>query len=695
MASPESMDPESARPASRPVHAVRAARDIRIPVRDGLELSANLWLPEPVAGAASTPTDRWPAILEMIPYRKDDWRANGDEARGRYLAERGYAFCRLDIRGTGSSPGIATDEYAAAETQDGYDAVEWLAAQPWCSGAIGMWGISYGGFTAIQVAKLRPPHLRAIVPMYATDDRYTDDVHFLGGCVTGTELTQYAVSMIAGNALPPRPAYRGPAWVDEWRQRLERTPVWSFEWLRRQHDGPYWRQGSLAPEYEAIDAAMLLIGGWMDSYVDPVFRMVERCRAPRRALVGNWVHEYPDDGYPGPNLDWLHELVRFFDHHLKGLPNGEDLEPGLAWFEREWAPPEAFPRAWPGRWRAARAYPVEGTAVRRWRLADGEAPLSGRLVEGAAPIDPGAERFPHRATLGTRGALSWGSGSAPNGLARDLRPDESLVPVYSTAPLATDVHLLGMPVAVLDWESEVPIATAVARLSDVAPDGTPTQITAGVLNLTHRESRTAPAPLEPGRRVVVRVPMRSAGYRFRAGHRIRLSIASGAWPVIWPSPLAGEVTLHHGDQAALELPCVPPDDDVAAPAWKTTPPLVESIGGGSDEPATWQITEDVIAGSVTVTTFEGGETITADGTRLYSSESHALTARDADPARAEMVSQIRYRMSQDGHEIEADADARTSSSAEAFEMAVELRVRLDGEPFFERAQSETIPRQLA
>jgi hypothetical protein len=267
--------------------------------------------------------------------------------------------------------------------------------------------------------------------------------------------------------------------------------------------------------------------------------------------------------------------------------------------------------------------------------------------------------------------------------------------VYSTEPLATDVHVLGTPVVVLEWESEVPIATAVARLSDVAPDGSPIQVTAGVLNLTHRESHSAPARLEPGRRTVVRVPMRSAGYCFRAGHRIRLSIASGAWPVIWPSPLAGEVALHHGGEAALELPWIPPDDDVAAPAWKTTPPRVEPVGGGSDEPASWQITDDVITGSVTVTTFEGGETVTPDGTRLYSSESHALTARDADPARAEMVSQIRYRLSQDGHEIEACADARTSSTAEAFEMAIELRVRLDGEPFFERAQSETIPRQLA
>jgi pimeloyl-ACP methyl ester carboxylesterase len=154
-ASSSTADP---RPASEPRHRVEVRRDIRIPVRDGLALSANLWLPIPEPDA---PARRFPVVLEMIPYRKDDWRWASDEARGQWLAARGFALCRLDIRGTGSSPGIALDEYTAEETLDGYDTVEWLAGRAWCNGNVGMWGISYGGFTAIQVAMLRPPHLRA------------------------------------------------------------------------------------------------------------------------------------------------------------------------------------------------------------------------------------------------------------------------------------------------------------------------------------------------------------------------------------------------------------------------------------------------------------------------------------------------------------------------------------------------------
>ena len=193
-----------------------------------------------------------------------------------------------------------------------------------------MWGISYGGFTAIQVAKLRPPHLRAILPMYATDDRYRDDVHIRGGCVTASEKSQYAVSQLGMNAMPPYPPFRGEGWREEWRARLEATPPWLMAWIREQTDGPYWRRGSLAPEYEALECAVFQVAGWSDAYVDPAFRIQERCtNAAVRTLVGNWVHSFPDDAYPGPNLDWMHELVRFFDRYLKGVDNGWEDEPAL------------------------------------------------------------------------------------------------------------------------------------------------------------------------------------------------------------------------------------------------------------------------------------------------------------------------------------------------------------------------------
>ncbi len=660
-------------------------------MRDGIELSANIWRP--------TDDARVPAILEMIPYGKDNWRRNADTSRGEWFAARGYAFCRVDVRGTGSSGGIALDEYTEAETLDGAELAGWLAAQPWSTGAVGMWGISYGGFTAIQVAKLRPPSLRAIVPFQATDDRYRTDVHLIGGCVTGSELSQYAVSQVAMNAMPPDAGFRGEGWLDEWRARLEATPPWLIEWVRRQTDGPYWRSGSLAPDYDGIDAAILSVGGWCDSYVDAAFRMQARCSAPTRTLVGNWVHGWPSDSPPGPNLDELHEVVRFFDRWLKGMANGLDDESAVVWFERDYAEPEPFPGEWPGRWRATSAFPHPATRIRQWLFEGGAGPLVGGLVERAT-VTPGIDSYRHRATVGTHGSLSWGAGGIPNGLARDLRPDEVLGPTFTSAALVEPISILGEPVVVLYLTVDAPVATAVVRLSDVAPDGVSSWVSAGILNLTHRRSDTEPEPLVPGELVEVRVPLRHAGYRFEPGHRIRVSVASSAWPVIWPSPYPATFSLHRGSAtpSRIELPVIPPaggPGDRPVPAFKTTPPDLRDVGGGgsSDRPS-WTIEEDVIAGTVTVTIHDGGEDILEDGRRLYAAETLRLTASDRDPAVATLDADVVYRWGETGHSIEIRAHSLQASDVAAFDVSLELTVDLDGDRFFDRSWRERIPRQL-
>ncbi|MEA2547254.1 MAG: uncharacterized protein QOI09_2527 [Chloroflexota bacterium] len=689
-------DAERLRPASQPIHRVAALRDVRIRVSDGLELSANLWLPEPLPDG--TGPQVFPAILEMIPYRKDDWRAASDQSRGEWLAARGYALCRVDVRGTGSSPGIALDEYTPRETQDGYDAVEWLAGQSWCNGKVGMWGISYGGFTSIQVALLHPPHLAAIVPVMATDDRYTDDVHYLGGCATVSELSQYALSMVGMNAMPPRAEYRGADWAVEWRERLEQTPIWLFEWLRQQHDGPYWRQGSLAPNWDRLTTPTFLIGGWMDEYVDAALRMLERCtNAPRRALIGNWVHALPDDAYPGPNLDWYHEMVRFFDHWLKGEDNGVMDEPRLVAFRHDWAEPAPFPTAWPGDWIAEDAWPPGDLQWTDLHLASGEVPLAGRLSD-RPPLEPSVEQFRHRATVGTRAGLSWGAGGQPNGVARDLRPDDALVPTFTSEPLTADLDVAGAASVVLAWQSPVPVATAVVRLQDVAPDGTPFQVSAGILNLTHRGSHSNPEPLDAGAVATVRVEMRSTAHRFRAGHRIRLSVASSMWPVVWPSPFSAEYRLHLGGagQSRLVLPVLPAGRrSPAVPPFKTTRAGLREIGSYRGDPPTWQVIEDVIDGSVTVLTSEFGESTLPDGrSTLYTGERLEMTARDADPAHARMHNEVVYRLREDGSEILIEANGTTRTTETDFHMNVGLRVTLDGALFFERGWLETIARDL-
>ena len=392
-------------------------------------------------------------------------------------------------------------------------------------------------------------------------------------------------------------------------------------------------------------------------------------------------------------------MVRFFDHWLKGIDNGVTDEPGLVAFRHDWAEPEPFPAAWRGEWLAEAAWPPPDLAEHVLHLAPGDAPLAGRLV-GEAPAAPAVERFRHRATIGTRAGLSWGAGGQPNGVARDLRPDDALIPAFTSDPLEADLDVVGTPSVVLRWESPVPVATAVVRLQDVRPDGTPFQVSAGILNLTHRDSHADPEPLDAGAVTEVRIALRSTAHRFAAAHRIRLSVASAMWPVVWPSPDPAEYVLHLGGHPAgaarLVLPILPAGHRGATvPSFKTTPAGLREIGSYRGDPPVWQVIEDVIDGSVTVVTSEFGEATLPDGrTTLYTGERLEMTARDADPARARMHNEVVYRLREDGSEILIEASGTIRTTATDFHMNVGLTVTLDDAPIFERGWLETIPRRL-
>ena len=419
----------------------------------------------------------------------------------------------------------------------------------------------------------------------------------------------------------------------------------------------------------------LLIAGWMDGYVDSAIRMLERCvNAPRRALIGNWVHALPDEAYPGPPVDWLHELVRFFDHWLKGLDNGTMAEPALTFEFGGSTRPTLSHSGEPGRGagRGEPGLPHPGAAERTlWFGPDGRFSTDG-------PLGAGTERLVHRPTIGTRASLSWGAGWPPNGLARDLRPDEALLPTWTSEPLEHALDLFGRPVATFRISTAMPVATLVARLSDVAPDGTVAQVTAGVLNLTHRHGHSRPEPLVAGRRAQVEIALRATGYRYAPGHRIRLSVASAYWPVIWPSPYPGELEVHLGG-SYLVLPTIPAEAGLPTPAFRTESAGLPDAGSrDAEDAAVWQIREDVLAGTVTVTTGSGATTVLPDGTRSYSSELLEMTAADGDPAHARMRTDVVYRLDQDGRAISVRANGLMTSTETEFDLTVDLDVTLDG-----------------
>ena len=180
-----------------PENGVRFIKNVMVPVSDGVHLAMDLHVPD-CEDWQSTPR---PLILGYDPYRKDD--AAPYSGWPDRFARHGFIGARLDCRGTGASEGTNTDEYTPLEQQDGVETIEWIARQPWSTGKTAIFGASYGGFTAVQIAAHGPPHLTTIVPVFFTDDRYTDDCHYRGGCYRCYyDIGTYGTSMIGRNAMP-------------------------------------------------------------------------------------------------------------------------------------------------------------------------------------------------------------------------------------------------------------------------------------------------------------------------------------------------------------------------------------------------------------------------------------------------------------------------------------------------------------
>jgi len=369
---------------------------------------------------------------------------------------------------------------------------------------------------------------------------------------------------------------------------------------------------------------------------------------------------------------------------------GDSDEPPLTIFRREYTPPEAFPARFNGAWHGEAAYPIERLQSQTLYLGNGV------LAPAPLPVDT-KDHYPHRPTLGTRASLCWGGGVAPNGLARDLRPDEALSLVYTGDPLDEPLDIIGFPEAILYLSCSAPVAHVVVRLTDVAPDGTSAFVTAGILNLTHREGHADPQPLIPGEIYEVRVALKACAYRFLPGHCIRLSIASAYWPVIWPSPYRADNYLHHGPAhpSRLVLPAIPPDPHApGVPAFKTSPPDLVNIGSGGEEPPMWHIIEDVIHQSVTVKVYGGDTSILPDGRSLFESEMLEMTAYENDPACTRLYNEVIYHLKEHGYDTHIRATGTIRSTQTDFHIDVELEVKLNGSPFFQKSWLESVPRRL-
>ncbi|MFW2512420.1 CocE/NonD family hydrolase [Demequina sp. SO4-13] len=592
--------------------AVEQLEHVWIPMTDGTRLAARVWRP---SNAEREPV---PGIVEMIPYRQRDLTAQRDSIHHPYFAGHGYACVRVDLRGSGNSEGVLTDEYLDQEFEDAEDVLSWLAEQPWCNGRTGMMGISWGGFNALQVAARRPPSLGAIITACSSDDRYSDDVHYMGGCLL-TDNLSWASTMFAYNSCPPDPAIVGEHWRDMWLERLEHSGLWLEEWLRHQRRDDYWTRGSVSVDYSAIECPVFAVSGWADGYSNSVFRLLESLDAPTRGLIGPWSHKYPHLGQPGPAIGFLQEAVGWWDRWLKDEEdNGAMDGPALSIWMQDAVRPATTYEERPGRWVGEPSWPSPHIERTRYPL--------GRHRICAPDTDPVSPELTVQSPLSVgQFAGKWCSYNAPPDMPYDQREEDGGALVFDSEPLEERLEALGAPVAELALSADKPVAMVALRLSDVAPDGKATRVSYGVCNLNHYEGSDAPQMLEPGELVTVKVQLNGMAQSFPPGHRLRLSLSSSYWPVVWPSPEPARLTVHP-NESSLVLPVRPTriDDEFPPPTFAepegAAPITVRQIVPGEHD---WHVSRNLV-------TMEGTLDVVKDLGKVHFEDIDLMVTRRAD-----------------------------------------------------------------
>jgi putative CocE/NonD family hydrolase len=657
-------------------HPVREIPDARIPLPDGRALAARLWLPE---GAGPVP-----AILEYLPYRHRDGTAARDATTHPVFAAEGFACVRVDIAGSGDSDGLFDDEYSEQEMRDGEAVIAWIAAQDWCDGAVGMIGISWGGFNGLQLAARRPPALKAVVTMCSTVDRFADDIHYMGGCLL-TDNFNWGAQMTAYMSRPPDPAMRAD-WRARWIERIERMPFLAADWLRRPVRDDYWRHGSVCEDWGAITAPTLAIGGWNDAYVNAPVALAENLSAPVRALIGPWEHKYPHISRILP-ADLHGEALRWFGRWLGGRETGAEASPAFRfWLTEHDGPPSPLYGPRPGGWAAEARWPSPDVRPRALSLTpDG---LGERAAEGVIPVATPL-------SVGRKAAYFCPGMRIDNEFAPDQREDDARSVCFDLAPLAAPLEIVGRPELEIAFRADRPAAQLVARLCDVAPDGTSMRVSYRALNLTHHAGHDRPRALRPGETARARIALNACAHRFRRGHRLRLALSTAYWPVLWPSPAPATVTL---DLAGCRLI------------------LPERVGGEPADPqppgpprAFPTLDAEILRG----TTSETASRVDADGTLLLETfddfgmardRGHGLAnghtvrqrfaIREGDPLSARHEAVWRYEFARGDWGVAIDSESLMTCDADNFVLRRRVIASEADETVLDRTWNATIPRGL-
>jgi len=652
-----------------------------ITLKDGTRLSARIWMPD---GAGQDPV---PAVFEFLPYRKRDGTCLRDESTYPVFAAAGIAGVRVDIRGSGESDGVIDGEYTPLELANACELIAWIAAQPWSNGSVGMMGISWGGFNCLQVAALRPPALKAVISIASTIDRYNDDIHYKNGTHLSAQLS-WAATMLAYQSRSPDPELTGNRWKEMWLERLENEPFFLEEWLTHQRRDDFWKHGSIGENFDDVAVPAMVIAGWADGYRNTPIRAVEGLGDKAKALIGPWVHKYPHFAWPKPRADFTGEAIAWWNRWLRGEENGIGTLPQMRAYILEGIRPAPRRDFDPGFW----------IGKERWQapeMMNFYADQFGILIPGN-PI-PGA----HDHDRYIRSPLDTGTASGeyftlkPDvEMAIDQRGDDASSLVIEGEVLEADLDVLGRPVLAMSLSCDAEWANLCARLVDVHPDGTATRVSFGVLNLAHRDGYAEPQAMPRGEKVMVRIELDACGYRFRKGHRIRLSISTSYWPMILPPPTDPGVSI---DMASLgfALPKLGAHDRITVKEPDDPDPLphyIEHAPAATQRSVTRNLTENRTEYRI------------HEDTGLFEHPGNGLATRQLreelwsispdDPLSMTGVSTWTCDMRRPNWFVRTISTARIACSASEWLISAEVKAYEDEVQIFEKTFEKRIPRDF-
>ena len=662
-----------------------------IPMSDGRRLAVRLFLPR---SARTAPV---PVVLEYVPYRRRDGTRLGDEAMHRWFAAHGYACARVDVAGMGDSDGLVEDEYAIREQDDGVEVIAWLACQPWSTGAVGMIGISWGGFNGLQIAARRPHELRAVISLCSTTDRYHGDVHFTGGCLNEEHL-EWGGYFFTMNGFPPDPAIVGQdRWRDLWRSRLEHANFAPADWLEHQRRDDFWKHGSVVEDYSAIDVPVLAVSGWADGYTGSVFDLVEHLSTPCKGIIGPWGHKYPHDGVPGPAIGFLQEAMRWWDRWLRGVDTGVESDPAMRMWLQQSHIPEGHIGERRGSWIGFDTWdPAEFDEV---ALTLDSEQLRFGADDTAGPGWP--ERQATREicsplTVGSAAGqwCAYGLGKIAPELPLDQRYDDAGSLVHDSAVLDHPLHLAGRPLARLRLSSDRPQGQVAVRLNAIHPDGTSERLSYGVLNLTHRRSHEHPEPMAPGELFDVIIEMKPIAQTVPAGHRLRVAISTSHWPMIWPSPELSTLSVEPaGSFVELPVHAVVQElaTDLFGPPQDAQHGAISVLRTGSE---TRHVVRDLGERRTEfVAARDDGEYVLDDiGTRQSFTRVRSSSVVDGQPSSARASVECRATYRRDGWDVRIETDIRMTCTPTQFLLSARLSTFEHDIAFVERRWERTIER---